>query len=45
LNKPVKYGVMDAERDDLPEDIRVLIEDLQTLCENVGIIPSKMQVR
>ncbi|KAF1997085.1 hypothetical protein P154DRAFT_471486 [Amniculicola lignicola CBS 123094] len=45
LNKPVKYGVMDVERDDLPEDIRVLIEDLQTLCENVGIIPSKMQDR
>jgi hypothetical protein len=45
LNKPVKYGVMDAERDDLPEDIRVLIEDLQALCENVGIIPSKIQVR
>ena len=44
LNKPVKYGVMDAEQDDLPEDIRVLMEDLQTLCENVGIIPSKMQV-
>jgi hypothetical protein len=36
---------MDAERKDLPEDTRVLIEDLQTLCENVGIIPSKMQVR
>ena len=45
MNKPVKYGVIDAERDDLPEDIRVLIEDLQALCENVGIIPSKMQVR
>lgn len=45
LNKPVKYGVMDAERDDLPEDIRVLIEDLQALCENVGIIPLKMQDR
>ncbi|KAI9686291.1 MAG: hypothetical protein M1820_010673 [Bogoriella megaspora] len=45
LNKPVKYGVMDAERDDLPEDIHVLIEDLQALCENVSIIPSKMQDR
>jgi len=29
LNKPVTYGVMDVERDDLLEDIRVLIEDLQ----------------
>ncbi|KAF2241421.1 hypothetical protein BU26DRAFT_571901 [Trematosphaeria pertusa] len=37
LNKPVKHGVIDAERNDLPEDIRVLIEDLQALCENVGI--------
>jgi hypothetical protein len=26
LKKPAKYGVMDAERDDLLEDIRVLIE-------------------
>jgi hypothetical protein len=45
LNKPVKYGVIDAERDDLPEDIRVLIDDLQALCENGAIIASKIQVR
>jgi hypothetical protein len=36
---------MDVERDDLPEDTRVLIEDLQTLCENVGITPPKTHVR
>jgi hypothetical protein len=44
LNKLVKYSVKDAEQDDLLKDIRVLIKDLQTLCENVGMIPSKMQV-
>lgn len=45
LNKLVTYGAMDTERDDLPDDIRMLIEDLQALCDNVGIIPSKIQVR
>lgn len=45
MNKTVTYGVMDAERDDSPEGIRVLIEDPQALCENVGRIPSKIQVR
>jgi hypothetical protein len=44
LNKPVKYGVMDIEQDDLPEDICMLTEDLQALCDNMGIIPSKIQV-
>ncbi|KAF2691617.1 hypothetical protein K458DRAFT_3228 [Lentithecium fluviatile CBS 122367] len=28
LNKPVRYGVMGAERDDLPKDIHLLTEDL-----------------
>jgi hypothetical protein len=42
LNKPVKYGVMDEERGDLPEDIGLLIEDLQALRENVGIAPPKV---
>lgn len=45
LNKPVKYGVVDAERDDLPEDIRTLVKDVQALCENVGIIPLEIQDR
>lgn len=45
LNKPVTYSVTDVMRDDLPEGISVLIEDPQVLCENVGIIPSKIQVR
>jgi len=44
LNKSVAYGVMDVERDDPVEHIRVLIEDFQALCENGGIIPSKIQV-
>ena len=42
MNKPVTYGIMDVELDDLLEDIRQLIEDLQALCENVGIIPPKI---
>lgn len=42
LNKPVTYGIIDIELDDLLEDIRQLIEDLQALCENVGIIPPKI---
>jgi hypothetical protein len=45
MNKPVTCGVTDAELDDLPEETHRLVEDLQTLYENAGIIPSKMQVR
>lgn len=45
LNKPVTYSVTDVMRDNLPEGISVLIEDPQVLGENVGIIPSKIQVR
>jgi hypothetical protein len=44
LNNLVKYGIMEAERDDLLEDMGVLSEDLWTLCENVGVTPLKMQV-
>jgi hypothetical protein len=42
LNKPVKYILIDVKRDGLPEDICILIEGLQALCENVGIISSKI---
>lgn len=42
LNKSAEYGVMDADRDDLLEDICLLIDDLRALCENVGIIPLKI---
>lgn len=45
LNKPVTYGIIDAEQGGLSEDICMLTEDLQALCDNVGIIPSNIQVR
>lgn len=45
MNRPVKYGVMDIGQDDLLEAIRMLIEDLQALCANVGILTSKTQIR
>jgi hypothetical protein len=45
LNKPVRYGVIDAEQSGLLEDICMLTEDLQALCDNIGVILSKMQAR
>ncbi|KAH8704630.1 hypothetical protein GQ44DRAFT_508443 [Phaeosphaeriaceae sp. PMI808] len=40
LNKPVRYVDMDEHQHGLPEDIRMLTTDLETLCNTVGVIPS-----
>jgi hypothetical protein len=45
LNEPVRYGAMNAEHEDLPQDVRMHSEEIQALSDNVSIRPSKMQVR
>jgi len=33
---------MNVEQGDLPEDIHTLLDDIQALCDNVGIMPLRI---
>lgn len=43
LNKPVRYATLDLGH--VPKDIITLVDDLEGLCDNTGVVPSAIFVR